>query len=217
MIFVISGPSGCGKSTLIREVRGRLKGLGFSVSHTTRAPRPTETDGVDYHFVSDKVFERMRREGRFVEWAVVHGHLYGTARKELERRDLRDIVLDIDVQGARQVRQAVPGAILVFVMPPKFDDLRRRLEARHENDPNDVARRLEAAVGEVKAYAEFDHVVVNDDLAQAVAELEAVIVASRCRTAVRAASLTPILKSFREARRRPRPLARPRLPKRGRP
>ncbi len=215
MIFVVTGPSGCGKSTLIREARARLKGLGFSVSHTTRAPRPTEKDGVDYHFVSDKVFTRMRREGRFVEWAVVHGHLYGTARKELERRDLRDIVLDIDVQGARQVRQAIPGAVLVFVMPPKFDDLRRRLEGRHENDPDDTARRLAAAAGEVKAYAEFDYVVVNDDLAEAAAELEAVIAAARCRTAVRGASLAPILKSFREAGRRPG--KRPRPKKAGRP
>jgi guanylate kinase len=203
MIFVVTGPSGCGKSTLIREVRGRLKGLGFSVSHTTRPPRPTEKDGVDYHFVSGKVFGRMRREGRFVEWAAVHGHLYGTARKELERRDLRDIVLDIDVQGARQVRQAVPGAVLVFVMPPQFDELRRRLEGRNENAPDDVARRLAAASGEVKAYAEFDYVVVNHDLGEASAELEAVIVAARCRTAVRSASLAPILKSFREAGRRP--------------
>lgn len=197
MLFVVSGPSGCGKSTLIGRVRQELPDLEFSVSHTTREPRPSETDGVEYHFVAAKTFERMARSGRFVEWARVHGHLYGTAKAELERMGKRgDVILDIDVQGARQVRKKIPRAILIFVMPPVFGELRRRLRRRKEDSPEDIARRLRDAAGEVQAYAGFDYVVVNDDLEKAAAELKSVIVAARCRTAAMTGTLRPILRSF---------------------
>ncbi len=202
MIFVVSGPSGCGKSTLIRKVMGELGDLDFSVSHTTRPRRPSEKDGVDYRFVSGRVFERMVRDGKFLEHARVHGHLYGTSLAEVRKRGRRrDLVLDIDVQGARQVRRRVPGAVLVFVMPPVAAELRRRLEKRREDSPEAVERRLRNARREVEAYGEFDHVVVNDDLDRAAADLRTVIAASRRRPEAMAAALRPILASFRRGRR----------------
>lgn len=213
MVFVVSGPSGCGKSTLIGLVRQELPGLRFSVSHTTRPPRASERDGLNYRFVSGPVFERMVRAGRFVEWARVHGHLYGTSRAELERQARRgDVILDIDVQGARQVRRKVPGAVRVFIMPPVFAELRRRLLRRQEDSPEDIDRRLRNAAGEVKAWREFDYVIVNEDLATAAAELKAVIVAAGARTPVRAASLGPILRSFGA-----RPKRAPKASKKGKP
>lgn len=201
MLFVISGPSGCGKSTLIKKVRRALGDLGFSVSHTTRPPRPSEKDGVDYHFVTERVFERMVREGRFLEHARVHGRLYGTSLAEVGGKSRgRDLVLDIDVQGARQVRRRVPDAVLVFIMPPVAAELRRRLEKRREDDPRDVERRLRNARAEVRAYDEFDFVVVNDDLAQAAADLKCVVTAARRRPAAMGGTLRPILASFGKGR-----------------
>lgn len=212
MLFVISGPSGCGKSTLIAKVRRSLGDLEFSVSHTTRPPRPSEKDGVDYRFVPAKTFEKMVREKRFIEWARVHGHLYGTSRAEVERKTRRrDVVLDIDVQGARQVRARIPGAVLVFVMPPVAGELRRRLRRRGEDSPEDVERRLRNARAEIRAFDEFDYIVVNDDLDRAAADLRAVIVASRHRPDVMAAGLRPVLRSFAASprRRSPRKEGRP--------
>jgi guanylate kinase len=201
MLFVITGPSGSGKSTLIKKVRRALGDLDFSVSHTTRARRPSERDGVDYHFVSERVFERMAREKRFLEQARVHGHLYGTSRAEVEAKSRRrDLLLDIDVQGARQVRARVPGAVLVFIMPPVVAELRRRLLARRENSRADVGRRLRDARAEVRAYAEFDYIVVNDDLGRAVADLTTVIRAARHRPEAMAPDLRPILRSFAKGR-----------------
>jgi guanylate kinase len=207
MIFVVTGPSGCGKSTLIRRVRDELGGLSFSVSHTTRRRRVSERAGVDYHFVTLDGFERMAKRREFVEWAEVHGHLYGTSRAEVERKGRRgDVVLDIDVQGARQVRTRIPGAVQVFIMPPRFAELRRRLVQRGSEDPAAVERRLLDACREVLAFAEFDYVVVNDDLETAVEELRSVIVAARCRPANRTEALGRILRTFS----RPRPRAGPR-------
>ncbi|MGZ5495371.1 MAG: guanylate kinase [Candidatus Aminicenantales bacterium] len=200
MLFVITGPSGSGKSTLIKKVRRALE-LEFSVSHTTRARRLSEKDGVDYHFVTERVFERMVREKRFLEHARVHGHLYGTSRAEVETKSRhRDIVLDIDVQGARQVRARVAGAALIFIMPPVASELRRRLVSRGEDSREAIARRLRNARAEIRAYAEFDYVVVNDDLARAMADLKTVIRAVRHRPDAMAASLTPILRSFAKGR-----------------
>jgi len=197
MVFVITGPSGCGKSTLIKRVRRAVRGLDFSVSHTTRARRPSEKDGVDYHYVSERVFARMVRARKFLEHARVHGHLYGTSRAEVESKGRRgDVILDIDVQGARQVRARVPGAVLVFIMPPVAAELRRRLKSRHEDSPEAVKRRLRNARAEVRAYAEFDYVVVNDDLARAAAELKTVVAAARHSPEAMAAELRPILRSF---------------------
>ena len=201
MLFVITGPSGCGKSTLIRKVRRSLGDLEFSVSHTTRAPRPSEKDGIDYYFVAEKAFERMVRAKRFIEWARVHGHLYGTSRAEVDRKSRRrDVVLDIDVQGARQVRTRIPGAVHIFIMPPVASELRRRLERRHEDSPEAVALRLRNAGAEIRAYGEFDYVVINDDLAKAAADLKAVIVASRHKTGAMAGDLKQVLRSFKKGR-----------------
>jgi guanylate kinase len=201
MVFVITGPSGCGKSTLIKRLRRSIGGLAFSVSHTTRARRPSEKDGIDYHFVTERVFERMVREKRFLEHARVHGHLYGTSRAEVETKGRRgDIILDIDVQGARLVRARVPCATLIFIMPPVAAELRRRLVARREDSREAVRRRLRNARAEVRAYAEFDFVVVNDDLARAVSELKTVVTAARHRPDAMAGALRPILRSFAKGR-----------------
>jgi len=202
MLFVITGPSGCGKSTLIKKVRRALGDLEFSVSHTTRSRRPSEKENVDYHFVSQRAFERMVREKRFLEHARVHGHLYGTSKAEVETKGRHsDIVLDIDVQGARQVRARVPGATLIFIMPPVAAELRRRLERRGEDGREEVTRRLRNARAEVRAYAEFDYVVVNNDLDRAVADLKTVICAARHHPDGMGASLRPILRSFAKGRR----------------
>jgi guanylate kinase len=200
MIFVVSGPSGCGKSTLIRDVRGLLGNLRFSVSHTTRKRRPSEKDGEDYHFVDRKRFERKIRRGEFAEWARVHGHWYGTSWAELREKGRRGrIVLDIDVQGARQIKDRIPEVVMIFVAPPGYAELRRRLERRKEDSPAAVERRLRDAGEEIRAAREFDFVVVNDDLGKAVEELKSIVVASACRTSERKRRVVAVLRSFTEA------------------
>lgn len=185
--LVLSAPSGAGKSTLVREVRNRVEALGFSVSHTTRPPRAGEADGVDYHFVDRPEFEAMIRERGFAEWAEVHGNLYGTSlealRARLNRRE--DVLLDIDVQGALQIAEKVPGAVLVFVLPPSWAELRRRLTGRGLDAPDVVERRLANARGELEQALRYDYLVVNDHLDRAADELCSIIRAERCRAARR--------------------------------
>ena len=197
MLFVVTGPSGSGKSTLIRRLCASTPALRFSVSHTTRPRRVSERNGREYRFVTRRAFERLAAAGRFLEWAEVHGHLYGTAKAEIARRR-GDVVLDIDVQGARQVRAALPSgeAVFVFVAPPSGAELRRRIEARGEDRPDAIARRMAAAGEEMRAFPEFDFVVLNRDLDEAAAELAAVVVAARCRTSVRKRRLAAIVRSF---------------------
>jgi guanylate kinase len=200
MIFVVSGPSGCGKSTLIGRVLGRRPDLRFSVSHTTRARRRGERDGRDYRFVTDAAFERMAARGGFAEWAVVHGRRYGTSKAEIESKGRGgDLVLDVDVQGARSIRALYKDAVTVFVLPPRYAELRRRLLARGLDAPEVIRTRLRNARREILRYREFDYLVVNDDLERAVAELEAVIVGQRCRREARERAVAPILRSFRPA------------------
>ena len=195
-IYII-GKTGTGKSTLIHRVRGLIRGLDFSVSHTTRKRRPSERDGVDYHFVKKNEFERLARADEFVEYARVHGHLYGTSWAEIRgRRSGAGLILDIDVQGAREATRRIPAAVMVFIMPPVFEELRRRLELRREDSREAIARRLENARGEILAYDEFDFIVVNSDLEQATEELKSIIIASRCRTDVKRTRIRRILKSF---------------------
>ncbi len=197
MIFVVSGPSGCGKSTLIRSVRQILRDLKFSVPHTTRKRRPSEKDGEDYHFVNRRLFEGMVRRGEFAEWARVHGLSYGTSWAELRKKGRRGrVVLDIDVQGARLIKDRIPEVVMVFVAPPGSGELRRRLERRKEDSPAAVERRLRAAGEEIRAYPEFDFVVVNDDPERAAEELKSIVVASACRTSERKRRVGKILKSF---------------------
>jgi guanylate kinase len=172
-VFVITGPSGVGKGTLIRLLRERIPQLALSVSATTRAPRPGEEDGVDYHFLSDEEFADKVAEGEFVEWAEYSGRRYGTLRSELQRHlDAgRPVVLEIEVQGARQVRKAMPEAVQIFIEPPQGEALRDRLVGRGTDDPDEVARRMEVAEEELAAAGEFQYRVVNDRLEEAVAQL----------------------------------------------
>jgi guanylate kinase len=176
-VFVITGPSGVGKGTLIRTLRERIPDLDLSVSATTRRARPGEHDGVDYHFLDDEEFETRVQSGQFVEHARYSGRRYGTLRSELERHRAagRPVLLEIEVQGARQVREAMPEALQVFIEPPSEDALRTRLVGRGTDSPEQVAARLETARGELGAQAEFGHVVVNDRLEDAVAQLEALV------------------------------------------
>ena len=209
MIFVVSGPSGCGKSTLIRTVQHLLENLRFSISHTTRKRRPSEKNGEDYHFVDRGRFERMVRRGEFAEWARVHGQWYGTSWDELRKKGRRGrVVLDIDVQGARQIRDRIPDVVMIFVSPPGYDELRRRLERRREDSPAAIERRLRDAGEEIRAYPEFDFIVINDDLERAAEDLRSIIAASACRTAEKKRRVGRILKSFSAApksRRRRKP------------
>lgn len=176
-VVVITGPSGVGKGTLIRLLREQLPQLGLSVSATTRPPRPGERDGVEYHFLDEPEFARLASEGAFVEHAEYAGRRYGTLRSELERRAAagEPVVLEIEVQGARQVREAIPGALLVFIAPPSREALRERLVGRGTDMPEVVERRLGVAELELRAQDEFEFVVVNDRLEDAVRELVAVV------------------------------------------
>ncbi len=178
-VFVITGPSGVGKGTLIRGLMERVPALELSVSATTRAPRPGEHDGVDYHFLTREEFNRKVNEGAFVEHADYAGRSYGTLRSELEARVRAGapVVLEIEVQGARQVRAAMPQAIQVFIAPPSLQALRTRLVGRGTDDPAEVERRLEVAEHELEAQPEFAHVVVNDRLEDALDQLAAIVAA----------------------------------------
>ncbi|MDX6724526.1 MAG: guanylate kinase [Solirubrobacteraceae bacterium] len=176
-MFVITGPSGVGKGTLIRSLRERMPELELSVSATTRRPRTGERDGVDYHFLSDADFQRRVDAGEFVEHATYSGRRYGTLRSELERRvrDGHPVVLEIEVQGARQVRNELPDAVQVFIAPPSRDALRARLVGRGTDDPEQIDARLRTADAELEAQHEFGHVVVNDRLEDAVDELTGIV------------------------------------------
>jgi guanylate kinase len=176
-VFVITGPSGVGKGTLIRTLRERLPELELSVSATTRAPRPGERDGVDYHFLDDADFQRRVDAGEFVEHATYSGRRYGTLRSELERHIAagHPVVLEIELQGARQVRQTLPEALQVFIAPPSPEALRARLVGRGTDDEEQVAARLRVAEEELAARHEFGHVVVNDRLEDAVEELVEIV------------------------------------------
>jgi guanylate kinase len=172
-VFVITGPSGVGKGTLIRGLLERVPQLGLSVSATTRAPRPGETQGVDYHFLGPDEFEQRVAAGEFVEHATYSGRRYGTLRAELEGRLRRGepVVLEIEVQGARQVRETMPEALQVFIAPPSREALRTRLVGRGTDTPDQVNARLQTAEAELDAQSEFSHVVVNDRLEDALDEL----------------------------------------------
>lgn len=174
---VLVATSGTGKTTLAHRL---VEGPGqyvFSVSATTRPPRPGEQDGVDYHFLTHEVFEDRVGEGWFAEWASVHGRMYGTPRSELDEAATRGdhVVLDIDVQGARQIRESVPDAKLIFVLPPSVDIMMARLAGRGTEDPGAIARRLESALDELQAVPEFDYVVVNDDLDECLLEIRDIV------------------------------------------
>jgi guanylate kinase len=183
-VLVITGPSGVGKGTLIQALRERLPGLELSVSATTREPRPGEEDGRDYHFLTDEEFDRRLEAGDFLEHATYAGNRYGTLRSELERPGLRKesgaepsgLVLEIELQGARQVREALPEALQVFIAPPSMEALRERLELRGSDTPEQIDSRLATARRELEASGEWEHVVQNERVEDAVAALERLIV-----------------------------------------
>jgi guanylate kinase len=185
ILFIISAPSGSGKSTLVSELRKQVSGVDFSISWTTRAPRGSEEHGREYYFTTRAQFDQMVREGKFLEHAEVFGHCYGTARQSLEdsRKQAHDMILDIDVQGAEQVRLAVPEAVSIFVLPPDPKQLRTRLRnrSRAEGQVNEseLYRRLSEASKEIEKYREYTYVLVNDILDRAVAQLEAIVLAER--------------------------------------
>ncbi|HEY2514354.1 MAG TPA: guanylate kinase [Polyangiaceae bacterium] len=187
LLLILSSPSGAGKTTLTRMLVERYPELRFSVSHTTRAPRGKEVDGRDYHFVSRARFCELVNEGAFVEWAEVHGNLYGTSLAEIERAratpGCRGMIFDIDFQGARQIRAKVHDAIGVFILPPSMAELEKRLRARASDSEEVILRRFAAAKREIDHYALFDYVIVNDDLKGAFDHLAAVILAERSRRA----------------------------------
>jgi guanylate kinase len=199
-LFVVSAPSGAGKTSVIEGVLARVESLRFSVSHTTRPPRGTEQEGVAYHFVRRPEFEALVAQGRMVEWAEVHGQLKGTSHAELDRASEAgaDLLLDIDVQGAAQVRAKVPGAIGIFILPPSFGILAERLRQRGLDDDAEVGRRLRAARREMEAFVAYDYAVVNDDLGRCISAVEAIVRAGRCRTKLMAPAAARIIDTFKQ-------------------
>jgi guanylate kinase len=183
VLLILSSPSGAGKTTLCARLRAEFPDLRFCVSHTTRRPRPSELDGREYHFVDLPRFEAMVGQRAFVEWAEVHGNLYGTSVAEIElaRSTHAGVLFDVDYQGARQIRAKYPEAVSVFVLPPSLEELERRLRSRASDDEVSIARRLAAAKGEIEHYGFFDYLVVNDDLEAASRQLGSVLRAERCR------------------------------------
>lgn len=183
LLLILSSASGAGKTTLCKRLRAELPDLRFSVSHTTRSPRPSETDGKDYHFIDTDAFERMIGDGAFAEWARVHGNLYGTSLREIEiaRASSSGLLFDIDHQGARKLKAHFPGAASVFILPPSFAELERRLRGRGTEDEVALRKRLFNARHEIERYSMFDYVVINDDLEQAFAELSGIVRAERCK------------------------------------
>lgn len=184
-LFVVSAPSGAGKTTLCREARLAVPGLAYSVSVTTRAPRGGEIDGVDFRFVDEREFRAMLARGEFAEWATVHGHLYGTPARPLEEalRGGSDVLLDIDTQGAAQVRARYPEAVLIFIVAPSMKELEQRLRERRSDNEREIARRLARARQEIALWRRYDYLLVNRDVKEAMEQLASIIQAERSRTA----------------------------------
>jgi len=183
LLFVVSGPSGVGKSTIRKEVMKICPGLRYSVSCTTRLPRANEVEGIDYHFVDLATFEAMRARGDFVEWAKVHGNYYGTPRQPLETfwREGFDVILEIDVQGAKQVKKVYPQGVFVFIAPPSLRVLEERLRGRRSDLEDDVLLRMTNAHLEMESIRDYNYLIINDVLEEAVDRFRAIIVAERCR------------------------------------
>ncbi len=184
ILFVISAPSGAGKTTLCKEIIDIFPNLRHSISFTTRQARPGETDGRDYHFITHAEFMRMVAAAEFAEWAEVHGNLYGTSLKTLEdyRKSGIDVILDIDCQGAQQLKKRFQGAVYLFILPPSVQELRRRLDFRCADAPDVIERRLAAAAGEIRESRWYDYIIVNDVFSKAVGELKSIVMAEQCRT-----------------------------------
>lgn len=198
LVLIVSGPSGSGKSTLVERIL-ELAGTILSVSCTTRPPRKTEREGQWYNFVSEAEFQRMVAAGEFLEYAQVFGkNWYGTPRKWLDQARLqkKDLVLEIDVQGALQIKSKLPGAVALFVLPPSSAELERRIRARGQDSEDEIRRRLERARQEMLSYSSYDFAIINDDLERAGREAQAIALGSRCRVAFNENRIREILKSF---------------------
>jgi guanylate kinase len=197
-LIIVSGPSGAGKSALVGGVLRRLSGIRFSVSYTTRAPRGTEKDGVEYFFVDRGAFERLIREDAFLEWAEVHNNYYGTSRGFVDEvlREGRDVILDIDVQGAQIIREKRPDTVSVFVMPPSFEVLKQRLERRSLDEGLVIKQRLKRACNEIVRYKEYDYVIINEDLDSSIQELESIVLGNRCRISSRIEAAKSVMDTF---------------------
>lgn len=199
LVFIITGPSGVGKSTIIKLLLNSLPDIYFSVSHTTRPPRPNEENGVDYYFISNEEFQSMIKKDKFLEWAEVHGFLYGTSLSEVDKafREGKDLILDVDIQGASSIKRKITDAVTVFVLPPSWEALKERLSFR-ENNNEIVERRLKRAKEEIKEWKNFDYIIVNDNLKRAVTELSSIILAERAKRKRREDIIKEILSEIEE-------------------
>ena len=197
-VYIVSAPSGSGKTTLLQHLLRTFKDLKFSVSYTTRQPRAGEQHGVDYFFTDRNSFLRMVDEGEFLEWTEYHGQLYGTAKSFVEHQlhEGLDVILDIDVRGAREVKAKIGEAVAVFVLPPSFQELERRLRARNKESDESIFRRLEIAKGEILFYRDYDFIVVNDVLENSIQLLEAIVRSGRAAPARQQARIEEIIASF---------------------
>ncbi|MGD0883355.1 MAG: guanylate kinase [Thermodesulfovibrionales bacterium] len=182
-LFIVSAPSGAGKTTLCQKLAGLLPGIGQSISFTTRPPRKGEVNDRDYTFISEDEFRKLITQGEFLEWAKVHGNLYGTSRRRLEqlRNEGNDAILDIDIEGARQVRAADGNGVFIFILPPSLSVLKARLDGRRSDAPEEIALRMKRAKEEIKEYKHYDYVIVNDVFDDALSELKAIVIAERLR------------------------------------
>jgi len=198
ILFVVSSPSGGGKGTLVQRVLKQVPNLSYSVSYTTRAPRNGEENGREYFFVTSERFETMIAANEFLEWAVVHSKLYGTARQQVvnEISAGRDIILEVDVQGAASVRELLPDAVSIFILPPSFEILKQRLQARGTDSPEELDLRLRNAPTELKDYSAFQYVILNDDLDRAVNQMTAIVHAERARLSRQETKVRRVVAAF---------------------
>jgi guanylate kinase len=197
-LFVVSSPSGGGKGTIIRHVLAVVENLSYSVSYTTRAPRPGEINGREYFFVSRNIFDEMVAAGEFLEWACVHGNFYGTAKNQIAEETAAglDIILEVDVQGAASVRQLLMDSVSIFILPPSREVLRQRLIARGTDTPEELEVRLRNAPEELKQYSSFDYVIINDEIEKAVGQLASIIYAERARCMRQEDLVRDVMKEF---------------------
>jgi guanylate kinase len=200
-LFVVSSPSGGGKGTLIRHVLDEVPNLSYSVSFTTRTPRPGEVNGREYFFISREVFDEMVAAGEFLEWACVHGNYYGTAKRQVADETAAgiDIVLEVDVQGAASVRQLLLDSVSIFILPPSYEVLKERLIARGTDSPEELAVRLRNAPDELRQYSAFDYVIINDEVDRAAAQLASIIYAERARCVRQDNLVREVIEKFKPA------------------
>jgi guanylate kinase len=197
-LFIVSGPSGAGKSAIAAGVLATVPNICFSISYTTRQPRSNEKNGIEYHFVSVDEFKKLIQDGSLLEWAVVYGNYYGTSSGSIDEilEQGKDVLLDIDVQGARSIRKKRLEAISIFILPPSYQVLKERLESRKLDKEYVIEQRLKIACHEITHYGDYDYLIVNEALGDSIRELGAIILGSRCRMTARAEAARSILATF---------------------